>query len=635
MHNSIANTMSRWVRLLILVLIIWQSLTLFAQNTEALDTAILSASRLIQKSEFEAAKKILTQLKSQKTFDENNLNGNTVNLLLGIIYEQQGFYKLSLRVYNQALNAAVKRHDIKAQSDILNNIGILYSDQDAYDTALTYYSKALNLRIQNKDHQAVLNSKLSIANIFYLKGSYQAAYEKYFDVYIAPALTDTLNKTTVAFNLGLVSQKMGLNEKALFYFNESERLSALIGDLYGQALCYNSKASLLVEQKKYTQALKLAIHADSVYQTIGVRKEESGNKIFLGAIHDSLQQFEKAFHYYEQAIDISKTINAKIETANAYKALSGHFALQGMYREALAQYQLYNEIQNQMISDDLNQKMAQLETEYRLNQKNEAIQELQQQQQFKAIQYQTQIRNFWIVVLLSLLILMLVLGILFWKNAKRRHLLLKQNHDLELKALRSQMNPHFVFNALSSIGGFIVEDNKKSALNYLTTFSKLIRSFLENSGEKEIALPIEIDNIRNYLALQKLRYNEQLDYKVEIDEQVDTEVSIPPWLIQPFIENAIIHGIAPKESPGMVAVSFKMAQNQLVCSITDNGVGLHHATEQTNEGKHKSVSTRNIQERIAITNQQRVGQKPIEVKIETLYNDGHPSGTQVVLVFPI
>jgi LytS/YehU family sensor histidine kinase len=198
------------------------------------------------------------------------------------------------------------------------------------------------------------------------------------------------------------------------------------------------------------------------------------------------------------------------------------------------------------------------------------------------------------------------------------------------------MNPHFIFNALSNILNFVNREDKKNAANYLTSFSRLLRTTLESSREDYIVLEDEISNIKNYLDLQLLRYEDKFDYSIDVDEDIDKENAIiPPMLIQPFIENAIEHGIRHKEDKGHIFVRFKLENNKVICEVEDDGVGREKAWEAEYQKRktHKSLATEIIQDRIQALNK-KLKQK-INLNIIDLKTDGNePTGTRVVLNIP-
>ena len=160
---------------------------------------------------------------------------------------------------------------------------------------------------------------------------------------------------------------------------------------------------------------------------------------------------------------------------------------------------------------------------------------------------------------------------MIYRNAKKSK---KISQLLAIKSLRSQMNPHFIFNALNSVNQFIAKNDERAANKFLAEFSKLMRLVLDSSQEDFIPLAQEKDMLSLYLKLEHLRFRDKFDYELHIDENLDLEViEIPPMLLQPYIENAIWHGLRCKETEGMLYVDISEKDNNIWATISDNGIG--------------------------------------------------------------
>ena len=204
--------------------------------------------------------------------------------------------------------------------------------------------------------------------------------------------------------------------------------------------------------------------------------------------------------------------------------------------------------------------------------------------------------------------------------------------ELEQKTLRLQMNPHFIFNALNAIQDQIREGNNKNARYSLMKFSKLMRQILEHSMEERISLEQEISLIDNYLSIEKITRENTFKFKITVAEDIDVEEEgIPPMLIQPFLENSIIHGIASKEKVGLVEVKFSVNKSALIVEVLDNGIG-REASKILNsqiDQKHKSIALDVIQTRL-----ENLGNDAVYASctMEDILEDGVVRGTRVYLV---
>ncbi len=229
------------------------------------------------------------------------------------------------------------------------------------------------------------------------------------------------------------------------------------------------------------------------------------------------------------------------------------------------------------------------------------------------------------------------------KNIKRqieldRLLLEKKMTSLKLENIRSQMNPHFVFNSLNSIQDFIISNEKELASDYLVKFSRLIRMYLDYSQQDEITLSQEIAALKLYLELEKMRFDDELDYSINIDDQIDTaRVKIPSLLVQPYVENALKHGLMHKPDNRLLSINCSLNQNEslLYIVIEDNGIGRERSTllNQNRGRSHVSFATSINNERAALYKEQL--NRTVDIKIEDLYNQQCAAGTKVTIILPI
>lgn len=210
----------------------------------------------------------------------------------------------------------------------------------------------------------------------------------------------------------------------------------------------------------------------------------------------------------------------------------------------------------------------------------------------------------------------------------------KQKFDLEQKTLQLQMNPHFIFNSLNSIQSFILNHDTKMAVTYLGKFSQLMRLILNNSGKKYIPFQEEIMAIKHYVELEKLRFDNKFMYNINVDKNIDAEfIEIPPMVIQPFIENAIIHGILHKKDKGNVEIDFKLIDDKLACTVVDDGVGREKAEELKQKAgiSRKSRGMGITRERLEMLNKDISEGYSVKI-IDLVDSSGKPTGTRVELL---
>jgi len=290
------------------------------------------------------------------------------------------------------------------------------------------------------------------------------------------------------------------------------------------------------------------------------------------------------------------------------------------------------------MKDSLNSyftKMQQkeLQVRYETEKKDRQLQTLSEENRYRELQLK-QTRTF-LLGLGGMLLLILLMGIILFRQNRIKSQ--QKTILLEQRLLRSQMNPHFIFNSLASIQGFMIEKDTKSASRYLSKFAKLIRNILDNSSEEFVSLDKELSTIENYLELQKVRYQGKFDYIISLSEDLPTEdLLIPPMLAQPFIENAIEHGIKHKQEKGNIEVSFSMKDNMILFEVIDDGVGREKAREFEYSIKkdHRSMATSITRERLENLNKKLKQKIKLEI-IDLKGKSGEAIGTKVIFDLPV
>ncbi|HEX5023968.1 MAG TPA: histidine kinase, partial [Agriterribacter sp.] len=327
--------------------------------------------------------------------------------------------------------------------------------------------------------------------------------------------------------------------------------------------------------------------------------------VALAQTYLSIKNIPRAIYYANDALRISRNIHALLEERNAVGVLAEIHKANKNYSKAYQFSQLYTILSDSLAPEEYRRKLSLLQVKNDLNeQKQQALlltkEKLISQQQINFQQAQLKRKSFLLYISIAALLVILLLATLVFRNTRLKkrkeelqRLMLqssslleqkrneqrvtelqKEKKDLEMYALRAQMNPHFIFNSLSSINRFILINRTEEASDYLTKFSRLIRMTLHNSEKSLITLESELEALRLYLDLERLRFKNAFDYSISFINAVDvSSVFIPPLLIQPFAENAIWHGLLHKDGPGCLDIEMSVEENVLICTITDNGIG--------------------------------------------------------------
>jgi two-component system sensor histidine kinase YesM len=344
----------------------------------------------------------------------------------------------------------------------------------------------------------------------------------------------------------------------------------------------------------------------------------------LAAIYFKQQEAEKGISVlkkaYELAIQNGKTILAK----NSLDQLISEYNAKGNGEKSIELYENFFENFESLIKSDnslVDSKVFQV-TEDR-------IKHLEKERALKDELISK--KNTFNYFLLGSVVLMVLLFVFI---VKALYSIKTKNKKIALQSLRREMNPHFIFNSLNSVNQFISENKELEANKYLTSYSNLMRNMMENSNKDFVTLNNEVEQLKKYLDLEHLRFNEKFDYEISIDDALDGDaVLVPNMLLQPHLENAIWHGLRYKEGKGFLKLDFKLKNNMVKVIVDDNGIGLTKSKElkTTNQKVHESRGMTNTRERISLLNE--LYKKNISLKISEKENP--ETGTRIEISFPL
>ncbi len=354
----------------------------------------------------------------------------------------------------------------------------------------------------------------------------------------------------------------------------------------------------------------------------------------------SQNKLDEAIPYLERSIVEADAEDDLVIQKDATRRLSEVYRNKGDFSKALESYQTYVNVVDSLYvrKEEEISKAARLNRE--IATKQNRISSLEQDRELSQSKYslalteqklfeETSKRQVWIIYSLIFgLLLMALTAFLYYRSNKQQKL---ANNLLALKSLRTQMNPHFIFNALNSVNNYIAKSDERSANRFLSDFSVLMRSVLENSEEDFIPLSKELELIKLYVKLEHSRFTDKFDFEIHVDENIDIEAfQIPPMLLQPYIENAIWHGLRYKDEKGFLKIRVEpLTQDLLEIHIEDDGIGRKKSAElkTSNQKRQKSKGMGNIKKRIQILNE--MYKNKVEISIRDLKED--QTGTKVSL----
>ncbi|RYG22226.1 MAG: tetratricopeptide repeat protein [Chitinophagaceae bacterium] len=515
---------------------------------------------------------------------------------IGFVFMEQSNYSKALQYNFKALKIFELTNNAESLSKIYNNIGVIYKSQNAFSKALVYYEKCL--KIQEK-----------LKNV-------------------------SIGVTTN--NIGLVYLNQRAYEKAIKYFDQSKVYFDKYPNPYGLAQLYYNYGDYYTETGENVKAMQNTQKALALFQNIENKFGIADSYYHLGAIYFKQKNYTLALESTNKGLLLARQLNVLDKVQAFEKQISAIYEKQNNTAQALKHYKLYSAAKDSVANAETVKSTVRAEMNFDFERK-ELLQK--EEQAKREIIYKQDIRSNRLKIFFGALFALFIVGVVFLINnraqLKKTLTLEKELAVYEQKALHLQMNPHFIFNCLGSISNFILKNSTEAAIKYLAKFSKLMRLTLEYSKEALIPIDKEIESLANYLELEQLRFNNAFQFGINKSDEIEDDVALPPLLLQPFVENAIIHGMDPKVDTGRIAVDFYIENGNLVCVITDNGIGINKSKELKKKlvSMHKSMAldiTRKRLEMLETSTTQKSA-----VVIEEIEENGKTLGTRAKLILPL
>ena len=517
------------------------------------------------------------------------------------------------------------------------SIGVVCSEQNNYAKALEYYFKALKIYRETKQDNIVARAYNNIGIVYKALKEYDKALE-YFNKALAvqQKVKDPTSAVTIT-NIGNIYLLQNKSALALSSYTDAEKKLVASGNNRGLGELYNNLGNYYLQAGDAAKAESSYAKALQIFEGVGEKYGASASLAYLGNIYARQGNLKGALANLEKSSSIASEIGVLEQVKDSEKSLSELYEKSGEMGMALKHYKRYTAAKDSIVNAENIKSLVREEMNYEMERKAE-LQKAENEKR-EAIYHERDKRQKQMITFGGLLLLLLFgLAFVIYNRLQLKKTLTLQRDlaEYEQKALHLQMNPHFVFNCLGSISSFIVQNGTDSAIKYLSKFSKLMRLTLEYSKETLIPIDKEIEGLQNYLELEQLRFNRMFDFSITKDSNIEDDMAIPPLLLQPFVENAIIHGIVPKKERGSINVNFSIHNEKLVCTVTDDGIGFSRSKEMKENSVtvHKSMALEITRKRLEVI--QAFTSKTSQVDISELTDtDGHVAGTRIVLNLPI
>lgn len=558
---------------------------------------------------------------------------------IGRAYRNISEFSKALIAFQEALEVSKKADHLEFRVYSLNMISVVFRRTDAIKSALDYSQEALELAETVKNPSVGLKRSINVSlntigNIYQILEQYDLAIEKFnHSMRLEKELNNKLGLAINYQNVGECYEAQGRLKEALDSFQKSMAYNIDVNSTKGKIICNYSIAHVYVHLEKTQEALKLLKNTLAAAKQLGDQKIISTIYINLGWTYIQLNNYNLAEINLSKGLKIAKQYNFPAEIAEANKFLSELWIKKDDFKKGMVFYKEAKKYEDQ-ITNNLNLRYVNdMILRYESEKRNSQLESLAKENE----NVRLKLRKNRTMLLISGISIALLAGILYILYRQYQLNSEKKLLTLEQTMLRSQMNPHFLFNSLNSIKLYIINNEKKNAVHYLNKFSKLVRKILEASSQREIPLAEELETVELYMNIENIRFSNEINFKIKVEETLDTHtIKIPSLILQPFLENALWHGLSSKEGEKNITLDVQTAQDGFIkISIIDDGVG-RDAAEKIKQGKvlkRKSVGIEITKERLA--NFSKDYQNSFHVEIIDVYDDANtPCGTKIVLHIP-
>ncbi len=611
----------------------------WAQIDQLLDSAEIYLNNEPQRS-FEFVDKAL----ELSITSRDQLNEARCYIMLGKVSSNLQQFDLAVSYFQKAALILGDRNE-DLTNKVYLSLGQAYEKNQKNAESIEYYKKYLDYVSNREMSPEIISVRYDLARVYTASGQYEKALQEYDTI---QKLEQKQNNPSGLANVNTMKadiyMEQNKSDEAIRSYKKAVDLAKESKDDDIQTKSLRNLSKAYRSSKQYDEELETRQQSLELNEEANKLEEQAEDNRMIGEIYIEQNRPEAAVQYLQKSIDLSEQTGSIEKKSIALKTLSDAYKDQGAYDKALYAYKEYTSLvdstyakrerelrHNLEVVATINRKLQRidlLEKDFELNRKTMEL--LQKEQDFNVKELKTQKR-----ITYSLLFLIGILtaaSFFVYRSSLQKK---KANLLLALRSLRSQMNPHFIFNSLNSVNSYIAQNNERMANKYLSEFSQLMRQVLENSKHDFVTIASELEIIELYLKLEHSRFSDKFNYTVDIDKKINlNEIRIPPMLIQPYIENAVWHGLRYKESKGMLTVKLKKENDFITAIITDDGIGRKYSQEYKTKHQKAGSSTgmKNTHNRLNIINE--VYKTRYKVSIDDLDKE-EGTGTVVEIRIPV
>jgi tetratricopeptide (TPR) repeat protein len=543
---------------------------------------------------------------------------------IALAYDYKGSYDTAFVFFDKAIKVLNQTNNKSELAKVYNNIGASYYVRAKYVDAISYYQKSLTIREELDDKKGIGQSLNNMGLLYRIQKNYPKAIEYYKkSIEIRTLVNDSTGILYAEQNLAVVFEKIEQYDSALYHYNKAIHFSKMLNDSVSLGANLTNACILNKNNDNFELAIEQAEQAEQILRKTNEKHALAYSIASYADLYLNSQQLNKALKYATEGLQLSKELNFPDLMQSCYSVIANTYAQLGDYQSAYKYNKLYASTKDSTLNIRSSEQLKELQTKYETEKKEQEIEKLTAEKEIEKLKTQKQRL---ITSILGFLVLFIV-GLSLIINRQNRLKRKRREEELKHRLFRSQMNPHFIFNALASIQNYIYTNEPDEAAAYLSNFSALMRDILEGSATECIPVEQELNIVSNYCKLQKMRKNDIFDYVIE--NNIDGEYVLPPMLAQPFIENATIHAYKGVQYKGLITIRYYVKNHLFYIEVEDNGIG--YAPEKSHSDSHKSVAIELTQKRIALLNTKK---QKASMEIHSI-NDNENTGTIVRIKIPL
>ena len=522
----------------------------------------------------------------------------------------------NIPLLKKALQLSKKLDYTKGSGHVFNIYCTYYLAIGQLDSAIFYGNKSVEKFKLINDTKNILPVNTNLGIIYFNMNKFDKALEIHLNsIEIIKNDPDSPGKARFYFYAGKTYHSILDYENTEKYYQKAKSIAQNANFETGIAIANGALGGLYSEIKQYDKALPLIQSSLNFALKSNHTSTIIGAYYSLGACYRGLKQTKKAIKTTNKAIELSiKNNNLPILQKAYFEQYENNIQAKN-HENAIKYLELHHAIKDSILDLEKTKLVEEYQTKYETDKiKNEN--ELAKKE--AEIANSKNEKNKLYLYSISVISLLIIIGLIFFiqrfnarkkaemialelEEIQRRLQIEQEQRKAELKALKSQMNPHFIFNSINSIQDLVLQQDVDTSYDYIVHFSNLVRGMLSHSDNEFISLEKEIDFLNTYLKLEKLRFGDELNYEIKLTNLNEYEIDIPSLIVQPFVENALLHGLLHKKGIKNLDIEFKMLEG-LICTISDNGIGREESKkikERQNQN-HESFAMEAIRKRLEI-----------------------------------